>query len=63
MLEIAPVVFIHDCRRAPMSHRSLLTAKKRALVNKGNGGVMRDRVTVASFNKNKKVTFFCSKHS
>jgi hypothetical protein len=41
-----------------MSHRSLLTTKKCAAVCKGIGGVIRDWVTVASFNENRKVTIF-----
>jgi len=56
-------VFIVNRSRAPMSHRSLLITKKCAVVCRVIGGVIRDRVTVASFNKNRKVTFFCIKRS
>jgi len=57
------VVFIYSGRRAPMSHRSLLTTKKFAACRKGIGGMSRDWMTVASFNENRKFTFFCIKHS
>jgi hypothetical protein len=63
MLCIVPVEFFHNCRRVPMSHRSCLTTKKRAVVNKDNSGVMRGWVKVASFSKNTKITFFCIKQS
>jgi hypothetical protein len=46
-----------------MSHRAPVTTKKRTVVNNDNTGVMRNRLTVASFNKDTNVTFFWIKHS
>jgi len=49
---------VYSGRRAPMSHRCLLNTKTCAVFCKGTGGVIRYRVTVASFNKNRKFTSF-----
>jgi len=45
------------CRRGLKSYRCRLSAKKCSAVRKGIGGVMCDRVTVGSFNKNRNVNF------
>ena len=53
---------VYSGRRALMSHGCLLITKKCVYMCKVIGGVIRYRVTVASFNENRKFTFLPHKH-